>query len=112
MSDMLPGLAEFESPQPVEKLSPGVRLTGKRREAIARGEHPVTHQALIRTTAPDDPRTCGDCGHLWRKNAGNGHWWKCNLASVRGKDGPDVVKRWPACKLFIPIQTPKPKEAA
>ncbi|QDZ15798.1 hypothetical protein [Humibacter ginsenosidimutans] len=102
MTDMLPGLAEFEPPQPVEKLSPGVRLTGRRRDEIERGRHPATHQVLRRALDPDDEATCGDCAHLWRKNAGNGHWWKCDLASTRGTDGPDVVKRWPACKLFTP----------
>jgi hypothetical protein len=98
--DALPGLGldEWETPPTPEQLSPGVRLTGKRREMIARGEHPVTHAALIRTHEPDDTRTCGDCGHLWRKEyTVQRHWWKCDLAESRGNNGPDVTKRWPAC---------------
>ena len=101
--DELDGL-ELPPPPTVERLSPGVKLTGKRRDMIARGEHPVTHRALIRVTVgnEDDTRTCGDCGHRVRKVSGGFTGSKCDVVANMYQDGPDVVQKWPACVLWIP----------
>lgn len=90
-------------------LSKGADLTARRKAEIQRGGNPVTHLPLLRVTNPEDTRTCGNCGNLYRKDFGSGFVWKCKQAPSRANDdGPDVVKRWPACTLFIPI--PKPDD--
>lgn len=102
MSDeFLPGLEPSDAlPAPtVEQLSPGVRLTGRRREAIAKGRHPATGRALLRTRDPENTDTCGGCVHLIGKKYDR-TYWKCDLALNDQGQGPDIVQKWPACTAF------------
>lgn len=100
---MLFGLGPIIQVRP-RGLSKGADLTARRKAEIERGGNPVTHLPLLRASDPHDTRECGDCANLYRKDFGSGHAWKCKQAPSRSNDdGPDVVKRWPACTLFIPI---------
>lgn len=105
---MLPGMFDEVLPPPKfrrtggRKLSKGADLTRRRKIEIALGGNPATHMPLLRVANPEDRRTCGSCANLWKKETESGqHFYKCKRARQTNNDGPDIVKRWPACSLYL-----------
>ncbi|PKQ24251.1 MAG: hypothetical protein CVT65_03790 [Actinobacteria bacterium HGW-Actinobacteria-5] len=62
---------------------------------LERGAHPATGVPL-----KGNGETCGSCRFLWPKFANTFSGWKCELAAHGNKDGPDMVKSWPACNWW------------
>lgn len=105
MAGMLPGL--FDELLPTARTRGDKRtgatadLTRRRKLEIALGGNPATHMPLLRLTVKGDTRTCGSCANLMRKETMAGHVFKCVRARQTNNDGPDMVKRWPACMLYL-----------
>ncbi|WP_018502926.1 hypothetical protein [Parafrankia discariae] len=83
-------------------LSPGARLTARRRAQIAAGTHPVTGLPLL---SADRSLTCRTCNHIGRQGDTAGHYWKCGRNLSRGA-ATDIRLSWPACTDYQPA----PKE--
>ena len=98
---MLPGMTEMV-PTRIKGATKDRDLTIRRKAEIALGGNPATHMPLLRLADPENRSTCGSCANLFRKDFGSGHVWKCVRAAQTNNDGPDMVKRWPACTLFLP----------
>lgn len=98
---MLAGMSEMV-PTRIKGATKDRDLTIRRKAEIALGGNPATHMPLLRLDNPDNRSTCGGCANLVRKDFGSSHVWKCVRAAQTNNDGPDMVKRWPACTLFLP----------
>lgn len=71
-----------------------VKLTARRREALANGRHPLRMDPLREPAG----ETCGSCRHL----DAQGHsrtYYKCGLRPYEITHGPatDIRRSWPAC---------------
>lgn len=105
LAGMLPGL--FDELLPPARIRGDKRtgatadLTRRRKLEIALGGNPATHMPLLNLTVKGDTRTCGSCANLVRKETMTGHVFKCVRARQTNNDGPDIVKRWPACTLYL-----------
>ena len=93
------GYPDPEPPaSPPEGLGKDAQRTWRRRQMLAQGIHPATNVRVIGTA--ENGLTCADCQFLLRKRMRSFKGWKCELAASGGKDGPDMVKSWPACEQF------------
>jgi hypothetical protein len=93
------------SPEPVEKLSAGRRLTIRQREAVLAGFHPLT-----KDRAHPELGTCGSCA--FRSTAYG--YPKCTFGADLDKRraGPYMTRGpaadcrawWPACHRHVPLE--------
>lgn len=100
--------------EPVEKPSPGRRLTQRQHDQVAAGYHPLTrgrlHPEATPDTNPDTPRDapgrrCGNCRHRVAIEANTRTYPKCWYGAAPGKPPPrfshsaatDVRAWWSAC---------------
>lgn len=84
-------------PSPPEGLGKDAQTTWRRRQMLAKNIHPATRVPLLDAS---NAETCADCQHLWHKRMRSFEGWKCELAATDDRDGPDMVKSWPACGWF------------
>lgn len=91
-TDLFDGAYPDPEPEsPPEGLGKDALRTWRRRQMLARGVHPATEVSLKGSD------TCSTCRFLWAKDKRTFHGWKCELAATGDRDGPDMVKSWPAC---------------
>jgi hypothetical protein len=132
MSETLFEGYEPPTPEPVEKLSAGQRLTKRQADDIAVGRHPLTRGALHPLASrhrdaqspKDDPFTCGSC---WFRHVIRYHgrsYPKCvfdprrdaddtldKYARVSHSTATDVRAWWPACTDYSPGSSVSPDAA-
>lgn len=98
-------------PDPLEGLGRDARATIRKDELIRRGINPGTRLPLHARAASGrdgDGLRCGSCTHLYRAEAGNKSFLKCEQAGVynaRHSWGPDMRAWWPACHRYTPTET-------
>lgn len=93
----LPG---FTAPDPTP-LSRDRKRTLDQRRSIERGVHPFGR----RLAGPGDlgnGRTCGQCHHARKADAGRRDVWKCDISRLTHSATTDLRLNWPACAAFSP----------
>ena len=108
---LFPDLEPIPAPaDPLEGLGRDARATIRKDELIRRGINPGTRLPLHARAAKGrdgDGLRCGTCTHLYRAEAGNKRFLKCEQAGVynaRHSWGPDMRAWWPACHRYTPTE--------